>query len=94
MRIRARYIHHVEVATDILVGFAINYGLIFVVYNWMLGHDISYSDNFLGGLVFMAVAYARKYTIRRWFSNWIGRIYAEQKAQEDAEQLQEQTGKS
>jgi len=75
MRIRARYIHHLEVATDILVGFAINYGLIFVVYNWWLGHDISYGDNLLGGMVFMAVAYIRKYTIRRWFSNWIGKLY-------------------
>jgi hypothetical protein len=87
MRIRARYIHHFEVATDILVGYAINVFLFQVVYNWILGNSISLIENASGGLIFMAVAYVRKYTIRRWFSNWIGKIY-------DRQKIQEQTGES
>jgi hypothetical protein len=81
MRIRARYLHHLEVIADILIGYLINIGVFVVVYNWMLGEDVELWKNATGGLIFMAVAYIRKYTIRRWFSNWIGRIYDEQEKQ-------------
>ncbi len=84
MRIRARYLHHLEVQADIVVGYLINLGVFVVVYNWWLGHDIDLWENATGGLAFMAVAYLRKYTIRRWFSNWIGRIYERQQVQEQA----------
>jgi hypothetical protein len=89
MRIRARHIHALEALLDNFVGLAINFFLIFLVYNWWLGHEISVSDNLLGSIVFFIVAWIRKYTLRRWSSNLIGRIYARRKAQEDAE-LQEQ----
>lgn len=78
MRIRARYLHHLEVQTDIVVGYLINVFLFVVVYNWMMGHDVKLWENATGGLIFMAVAYVRKYTIRRWFSNWIKRVYEKQ----------------
>jgi hypothetical protein len=88
MRLRARHIHHLEVTTDILVGYVINIALFVVVYNWMLGHDVHLWENASGGLIFMGVAYVRKYTIRRWFSNWIGKIYDERREAE----IQEQAG--
>ena len=77
MRLRARHVHAAETFFDNVVGLAINFGLVFVVYNWMLGQDISVGENLVGSTVFFFVAWARKYTIRRWSSNLIQRIFAE-----------------
>ena len=93
MRIRARHIHAAETLFDNIVGLAINFVLVLVVYNWWLGNNISLSDNVVGSVVFFLVAWARKYTIRRWSNNIIQRVYDKRKAQEDAE-LQEQAGAS
>ena len=70
--------HHLEVTTDILVGYLINLVVFAIVYNWIMGNNIPLWQNASGGLAFMAVAYVRKYTIRRWFSNWIQKIYDKQ----------------
>lgn len=91
MRLRARHIHALEALTDNIIGWLINFGLVFVVYNWWLGQDISVSENIVGSSVFFVVAWIRKYTLRRWSSNTIQKIYDNRKAQEDAE-LQEQAG--
>lgn len=87
-KVRARHIHHLEVFTDNVVGLVINFLLVFAVYNWMLGQDITMSQNMAGTAIFFVAAYIRKYTLRRWFSNWIGRIY------ERREQVQKQAGKA
>jgi hypothetical protein len=78
MRVRARHIHHIEALTDNVIGLAINFTLTLLVFNLWLGHHITMSDNALGSIVFFIVAYIRKYTLRRWFSDWIGRIYEKQ----------------
>lgn len=75
-RIRARYIHHVEVITDNIVGYCINVVAVMVIFNWLLGNNIPIGDNLMGGILFFMLAYARKYTIRRWFSNFIDRLYS------------------
>jgi len=93
MRLRARHIHALEAFTDNMVGWLINFGLVFLVYNMWLGQDISMSENIIGSSVFFVVAWIRKYTLRRWSSNFIQRMYDKRKAQDDAE-LQEQTGAS
>lgn len=79
MRIRARYMHHLEVAADMLSGYLINILLFIVVYNWLLGHDVAVWENASGGLIFMFVGYWRKYFWRRYFSGLIGKIYDLQK---------------
>lgn len=73
--VRARYIHHFEVLFDNVVGYAINFLGIMLIFNWWLGHNITLNDNLLGGIGFFIIAYARKYTIRRWFSNFINKLY-------------------
>jgi hypothetical protein len=65
-----------------LSGYVINLGLFVVVYNMIMGHDVQLWQNASGGLVFMAVAYLRKYTIRRWFSKLIQKVYERQEVQE------------
>lgn len=85
IRIRARYLHHLEVFADMLSGYLINLFLFIVVYNWMFGHDVHIAQNASGGLIFMAVAYVRKYFWRRSFNKWIGDIYKKQAAKETQE---------
>lgn len=93
MRLRARHVHAAETFFDNVVGYLMNVFLVIVVYNWIFGYDISLSDNVLGGVIFFLIAWARKYTIRRWSNNFIKKLYEKYKAQEDAEKLQKQTGK-
>jgi hypothetical protein len=87
MRIRARYMHHAEVAADMGSGYLINLLLFVVVYNWMFGHDVHILENASGGFIFMVAGYIRKYFWRRTFSKWIGQIYERQ-------ELQERTGEN
>lgn len=86
MRIRARYLHHLEVAADMLSGYLLNLLLFVIVYNWMFGHDVHIAENASGGLIFMFFGYWRKYFWRRTFSNWIGKVYDTQ--------IQKQAGES
>lgn len=89
MRLRARHMHHIEIFTDNVVGLVINYWLGRTIL-LMMGFPIDHGQNLiLSGIIFVA-AYARKYTIRRWFSNWINRIYKRRRADE----LQEQAGEN
>lgn len=91
MRLRARHVHAAETFFDNVVGYLMNVFLVVVVYNWIFGYGISLSDNILGGVIFFIIAWARKYTIRRWSNAFIMKLYAKYKAQEDAEQLQVKT---
>lgn len=79
MRIRARHIHHLEVFTDNVTGYIINIGATALLFNAWLGYNVSLTDNMLAGVGFFIVAYVRKYTLRRWFSAWIQRIYDKRK---------------
>lgn len=78
MRIRARYMHHLEVAADMLSGYILNLFLFIAVYNWMFGNDVHFAQNASGGLIFMFVGYWRKYFWRRYFSGLISKIYEKQ----------------
>ena len=91
MRLRVPHIHAIEAISDNIIGWLINFGLVFLVYNMWLGQDISISENVLGSTVFFIVAFARKYTLRRWFNRFIANLVEKRQAQEDAE-LQEQAG--
>lgn len=93
MRIRARHVHAFEGFLDNVIGLLINYVAIILIYNAMFGHDIKLTENVIGGFIMFWIAWARKYTIRRWANSFIEKLYAKYKAQEDA-QLQEQVGKS
>lgn len=85
MRLRARHVHAAETFFDNVVGYLMNVFLVVVVYNWIFGYGISLSDNVLGGVIFFIIAWARKYTIRRWSNGFIKKLYEKYKAQEDAE---------
>jgi hypothetical protein len=91
MRLRARHVHAAETLFDNVVGYLMNVFLVVVVYNWIYGYGISLTDNVVGGIIFFIIAWARKYTIRRWANSFIKKLYDKYKAQEDAE-LQEQAG--
>lgn len=77
MNLRARHVHLIEALTDNTIGYLINIGTTVVVFNWLLGYGVSVGDNLLAGVIFFVVALIRKYTLRRVFSNWIGRLYAQ-----------------
>lgn len=91
MKLRARHIHAGEVFIDNVLGLVINFGLVILVYNYMLGQDITIEQNLWGSIIFFIAAYIRKYTIRRYTSGLIEKVYSKRKAQEDAE-LQKQLG--
>lgn len=76
MKIRARYIHALETFIDNALGYLINIGTTILVFNMLLGYEISIQDNLTAGVFFFLVAWARKYILRRLFSNWIEKIYA------------------
>ena len=73
--LRARYVHLLEVSVDTVVGYCFGIATTVVVWNWWMGYDIVVTDNLVAGLAFAAVAIVRKYTIRRWSSNYIKRLY-------------------
>lgn len=94
MRIRARHVHAFEGFLDNVIGLAINFAAVLLIYNGMFGHNIQLSENVVGGFIMFWIAWVRKYTIRRWANRYIEKLYAEYKAQEDAEKLQKQAGES
>ena len=89
--VRARHMHHGEVFFDNVIGAVINFFLVFLIYNMWQGQDITWNQNTWGTLAFFVFAYIRKYTIRRWTSDGIGKLY-DLKDRIDAE-VQEQAGK-
>ena len=66
-----------------------NVGLVWLFYVALLGHDITMSENLGVGVAMFIIAWARKYTIRRWSNQFIGDLYKRYKAEEDAAQIQE-----
>ena len=75
MRLRARHLHLVEAVVDKVIGYGINVLATIVIYNWMLGQDITLSENLLAGVGFFVVAVTRSYLLRRWFNGKIERLY-------------------
>ena len=63
----------VESLVNVVIGFAINFGVNLIVLPMFFGHSISMTSNLLMGLIFTAVSVARSYAIRRWFN---GRLHA------------------
>jgi hypothetical protein len=92
MRIRARHVHAFEGFLDNVIGLAINFAAVLLIYNGIFDHKISVGENVVGGFIMFWVAWARKYTIRRWANQFIDKLYKRYKAEEDAAQIQEQTG--
>ena len=74
MKIRARYLHAAESMTNVIVGYLINLGLVYVLLHW-LGFDISLSQNAAMGMVIAMVAFLRGYVIRRIYNNLITKVY-------------------
>lgn len=64
-----------ETFTENTIGYLINILTTIVVFNMMLGYQITLEDNLYAGVFFFLIAWVRKYFIRRAFSNWISRIY-------------------
>ena len=87
MRIRARHVHAFETFLDNVVGWIINVWAIILIYNGMFGHNIQWNENFVGGGIMFFVAWARKYTIRRWANRFIDNLYA--KYAEDEKQVRD-----
>ncbi len=84
--------HHGEILVDNIIGMFVNFFLVFLIYNWWQGQDITVAENLWGTAAFFVAAYIRKYTIRRWTSNGIGKLY-DLKDRIDAE-VQEQAGEN
>lgn len=76
MRLRARHVHAIEALVDNIAGYLINIAMTALVFNWWLGYNVSLTDNLAAGVAFFVIAYIRKYTLRRWFSGVIQRLYA------------------
>ena len=87
MRLRARYMHHLEVLSDNIVGIVINYWMVYFLLN-AFGIPVTHGVNTaVTGIIFVT-SYIRKYFFRRFFSNWIGKMY-----ETESEEIQEQAGK-
>ena len=74
MKIRARYLHAAESMTNVVVGYMINLGLVYVLLHW-LGFDISLSQNAAMGMIIAMVAFLRGYVIRRIYNNLVKKVY-------------------
>ena len=74
MKIRARYLHAAESMTNVIVGYLINLGLVYVLLHW-LGFDITLGQNAAMGMVIAMVAFLRGYVIRRIYNNLITKVY-------------------
>lgn len=77
MRLRARHVHHIEALTDNVIGYLLNIVTSAIVFNWIVGIDLPLKENAQAGVWFFLVAYARKYTVRRWFNGMIKKLYAQ-----------------
>lgn len=80
MRIRARHVHAFEGFIDNVVGWFINFAAIIFIFNGMYGHDIQLNENIVAGTIMFFIAWARKYTIRRYFNSVIDKLYKRYKA--------------
>jgi hypothetical protein len=60
----------IEAVINIIIGFAINWGMNMLVLPWF-GFDITGGQAFAIGLIFTVVSVARMYAIRRWFNNML-----------------------
>lgn len=78
MRLRARYLHHLEVLTDNVVGLIINYWMTYWIMNWLLGEPYTHTVNLIFTAIMFGISYGRKYFFRRSFSNWIKKEYEKQ----------------
>ena len=63
-----------EVLSDLLLGLVINYWVTYYMLH-LLGFEILYSQNAAISVVTFCLAYIRKYSLRRAFSNLIKRMY-------------------
>ena len=57
----------IEAWVNILIGFAINYAMNFILLP-LVGARVTAMDNFMLGWVYTAISIVRQYTIRRWFN--------------------------
>jgi len=74
VKLRARHIDKIEVLSDILIGLIINYTVAQIVLHSM-GYAVSYGEQGVLTGILTVIAFARKYTLRRVFSNIIKKIY-------------------
>jgi uncharacterized protein YacL len=75
MRIRARHIHAIETLVDNVLGLVINFWVsqLFLVH--VLNIPFTYTQNAALSAVMFVIAYIRKYTLRRYSSGLIQKIY-------------------
>ncbi len=74
---RARHIDKIEALADATLGLVINYWAVMYIMHNVLEIPITYGQNGVVSVILFCLAILRKYTIRRWFSNWIKRLYKE-----------------
>ena len=63
--------HAAESATNVVVGYVINLGLVYALLHWM-GYQIQMNENAAMSLVLAVVAFMRGYTVRRLFHKYGG----------------------
>jgi uncharacterized membrane protein len=73
-KIRARYLHATESLVNVIVGYAINLLLVYILLH-ALGYQIRLLENAGMGLVIACFAFARGYCIRRIFNKIVQRAY-------------------
>ncbi len=61
--------HAAESATNVVVGYIINLGLVYVLLHWM-GYNIQMSENASMSLVIAVVAFGRGYIVRKLFHKY------------------------
>lgn len=63
-----------EVLADLTLGLVINYWMTYTLLH-LLGYEILHSQNAVISMVLFCLAYIRKYSLRRAFSNLIKKMY-------------------
>ena len=76
IRIRARYLHAIESATNVTIGYLINLVLVQILLH-MLGYEIRLQENALMGMILACVAFVRGYWVRRIFNFLVYKVYKE-----------------
>ncbi len=61
--------HAAESATNVVVGYVINLGLVYMLLHWM-GYQIQMNENAAMSLVLAVVAFMRGYTVRKLFHKY------------------------
>ena len=59
----------IETATNILVGYWINFAANLIVLPWF-GYHVSVMDNLGIGLIYTVISIVRSYVLRRTFNRW------------------------